>query len=136
MSEMTMFLALTRIQDKKVWDSGHSWNTVQYSNGLTNHATKNGHMSISNVFKYYSSRISDHYLTYYSTPSNGQILNIFWISRPGWVIHLSLVSSNLVSSIRILTVVNVFNIKIKKNSYLTAFFPTWVRKNFKKGSGR
>ena len=43
------------------------------------------------MFEYYLSRISDHYLTYNSTPSSGQLSNIFRILRPGWVIRQSLV---------------------------------------------
>ena len=40
--------------------------------------------------EYCSSRILDHYSTWCSTPSSGQILNIFQISRPGRVICRSL----------------------------------------------
>ena len=47
------------------------------------------------VNKYKTVHLMDHYSTYYSTPSSSRKSNIFRISRPGGVICQSLVSSKL-----------------------------------------
>ena len=53
------------------------------------------------IFDLRSSQILGHYLTYYSTPNNGQIANIFWIARRGRVFAevLSLDSNHACSTL-------------------------------------